>query len=128
MHLSHIAIWTSDLERSKHFYETWFGGRANTKYHNQQTGFTSYFLSFSTGARLEIMQRPDITSLNSSDGEQLGLAHMAFSVGNADDVDTLTERFRAAGVVIASEPRTTGDGYYESVVLDPDGNRVEITT
>jgi len=56
-----------------------------------------------------------------------GLIHFAISTGSKQTVDHLTEQLRADGYEIVGEPRTTGDGYYESVVLDPEGNRIEIT-
>jgi lactoylglutathione lyase len=126
MHIEHIAIWTHDLERLKTFYETYFEGQANDKYVSAEKRFESYFLTFASGARLELMQMP--TVLQSRDeGQTLGYAHLAFSVGSEADVDALTAQLQEAGYKVVSNPRRTGDGYYESCVLDPDGNRVEIT-
>ncbi len=126
MKIEHVAIWTHQLERLREFYETYFNGRANTKYTNPQIGFTSYFITFEDGARLELMQRADITG-SANDVEQIGLAHLAMSVGSKTAVDTLTNKLRKDGYKVVGKPRTTGDGYYESVILDPDGNRIEIT-
>jgi lactoylglutathione lyase len=128
MRIEHLAIWAHDLERLKHFYETYFGAIANTKYVNGRKQFESYFLSFESGPRLEIMKRPDIPS-NQNDVHQqyLGLIHFAVSVGSKEKVDSLTKKLALDGFEIVGEPRTTGDGYYESVVLDPEGNRIEIT-
>jgi lactoylglutathione lyase len=129
MKITHAALWTADLERSRRFYETWFGGRAGARYANPRTGFASYFVSFDDGVRLELMQMPGIAPRpDLGDAQMLGLAHLAFAVGAKADVDTLTARLREAGTRVLDGPRTTGDGYYESVVLDPDGNRIEITT
>lgn len=125
MRIEHVALWTPDLERSRTFYETYFGAAANDKYINSSKGFASYFLTFEDGARLELMQMPDIVGL--PEQQHMGWIHIAISVGNKQAVNDLTERLRTDGYTIASEPRTTGDGYYESVVLDPDGNRIEIT-
>lgn len=125
MRIEHIAIWVSDLEKAKTFYCQYFGGKSSELYHNQITNFMSYFISFDTGARLEIMNRPDISTLNEK--THLGLAHFTFSVGSKENVIALTERLRAEGVNVKSEPRTTGDGYFESVVLDLEGNAIEIT-
>lgn len=128
MHLEHVALWTPDLERARAFYTAWFGAEAGAPYHNPRTGFRSYFLTFAGGARLELMQRPDIAARPGDPGrETLGLAHLAVSLGDEAAVDALTERMRAAGLTVLSAPRRTGDGYYESVVLDPDGNRLELT-
>lgn len=128
MHIEHLAIWTKDLERLKEFYEKYFHTTSNSLYVNQKKQFRSYFLIFDSGARLELMQRPDIKSSPKSDGTELyGYAHLAISVGSEDSVNRLTERLRNDGYPILDGPRRTGDGYYESVVADPDGNRIEIT-
>ena len=129
MQIEHLALWTSDLERAREFYGRHFGASAGAAYHNPRTGFRSYFLTFAGGARLELMQRPDVTARPdaASGAETLGLAHFALSLGSEQAVDRETERLRAAGVPILSAPRRTGDGYYESVVLDADGNRIELT-
>ena len=128
MKIEHVAIWTNKLEQLKAFYVTYFGAAASSTYKNPRTGFESYFLSFSSGARLELMHSPEVADLPESPGIQpVGYAHLAFSVGSKERVEGLTAELRAAGYRVASAPRTTGDGYFESVVLDPDGNRVEIT-
>ncbi len=128
MHIEHIAIWTHDLERLRSFYETYFAGRSNAKYVNPRKQFESYFMTFAGGARLELMQRPDVpSSRNDVDQPFTGYIHLAFSTGSREAVDALTDRLRADGYLILDGPRTTGDGYYESTVLDPDGNRIELT-
>ena len=128
MRIEHVAIWTRRLTQLKEFYETYFGAEASSKYRNPETKFESYFLSFSSGARLELMQSPQVADSPDSLGAQpAGYAHLAFSVGSKEQVERLTAELSAAGCTVASAPRTTGDGYFESVVLDPDGNRVEIT-
>ncbi|EAC4364438.1 glyoxalase/bleomycin resistance/extradiol dioxygenase family protein [Listeria monocytogenes] len=125
MKIEHVALWTTNLEQMKQFYVTYFGATANDLYENKKKGFTSYFLTFEDGARLEIMSRTDVTGKTT--GENLGWAHIAISTGTKEAVDELTEKLRQDGFAIAGEPRMTGDGYYESVVLDPEGNRIEIT-
>lgn len=120
-----MAIWVKNLEVSKQFYTQYFNLSANALYVNEAKGFSSYFLSFTDGARLELMHSQQITS--QAGDLQLGFAHMAFSVGGIEAVDKLTETLRNAGYRVVGEPRTTGDGYYESVIADPDGNLVEIT-
>ncbi len=128
MHIEHVAIWTHDLERLRHFYETYFDSTASAKYFNPRKHFESYFLTFADGARLELMQRPGVPlSKNQIEPQFTGYIHIALSVGSREAVDALTERLRRDNCRILSGPRTTGDGYYESVVLDPDGNRIEIT-
>lgn len=124
MQLTHIAIWTNELERSRDFYVKYFGGKSNEKYVNPKKGFASYFVTFEGAASLEIMQRTDITAEN--DGVYIGLAHFAFSAGSKEGVDKKIEQFRRDGYTILGEPRTTGDGFYEGSVVDPDGNIIEI--
>lgn len=126
MKIEHIGMWVKDLELMRDFYAKFFKAEANDLYHNQKTGFKSYFLSFESGARLEIMTREDITS-PAGEGEWFGYAHLAFSVGSNEDVDALNNQLNQAGFETINGPRTTGDGYYEAVVLDPEGNRIEIT-
>ncbi len=128
MKIEHLAIWVSDLEKMKAFYEKYFHGIAGKKYHNPKKQFTSYFLSFDEGCRLELMHRPTIPNhQNDWSTEYKGIIHVAISIGSKTKVDQLTETLRADGFTIVGEPRTTGDGYYESVVLDPEKNRIEIT-
>lgn len=128
MRIEHIAIWADDLEVLKQFYELYFHATANDKYHNSTKGFSSYFLSFSSGARLELMQMENISTLvQDSDKQYTGISHIAFTLGSKEKVDNLTEQFKHDGVKILDGPRQTGDGYYETLILDPEGNRVEIT-
>jgi lactoylglutathione lyase len=126
MKIEHIAVWSPDIEVLKSFYEKYFGAKAGNKYHNPTKKFTSYFLSFNSGARLEIMHLPEIEEKEQIN-KKIGLAHFAVSVGSKERVDELTKTLENEGVIIFSQPRTTGDGYYESVILDPDGNQIEIT-
>lgn len=128
IHIEHIAIWAKDIERLKSFYVEFFGAFAGPKYWNQNHQFESYFLSFGTGPRIEIMHMPSIPNSANDPREQFtGLVHIAFSAGSRARVDELTHMLDHAGYCIAEYPRTTGDGYYESCVLDPEGNRFEIT-
>lgn len=128
MKIEHVAFWVEDLEKAKNFYQTYFDMIASDLYHNPAKHFTSYFLSFKDGgSRIEIMHRPDIVSQTGQRGVITGITHLAISVGSKEQVDQLTETLRGDGYTIAGEPRTTGDGYYESVVLDNEGNLVEIT-
>jgi lactoylglutathione lyase len=128
MRIEHIAIWTPDIEKLRAFYETFFSTVAGERYTNPLTGFSSYFLEFDGWARLELMQLPGIPfTANDRYKQFTGLVHIAISVGSKEEVDALTGRIREHGFEVAGEPRTTGDGYYESVVFDPDGNRIEIT-
>lgn len=127
MRIEHIAIWCQDLEKMKKFYMKYFQMKASEKYENHNKKFSSYFLSFpNSEARLEIMHREDIPEVFTNLGESMGLTHFSISVGSAQMVDELTERFRADQIEIKAEPRTTGDRYYESVILDVEGNQVEI--
>lgn len=161
MKIEHIAIWVRDIDKVCKFYRKYFGGVVHPIYHNPTKQFTSRFISFDDGARLEIMHRPDIdsnvwtvTKLQSNthrstneknasifslsdlgcvshetlpDTQHLGFTHLSFSVGSKEEVNRLTQQMSSKGVPVVGQPRTTGDGYYESVVLDPEGNRIEIT-
>lgn len=128
MKIEHLAIWVADLEGMKNFYQKYFNARSGEKYHNPSKEFTSYFLSFDEGCRLELMHKPRIPkNQNNAIDEYVGIIHFAVSVGSNEAVDQLTEQLRSDGFTIVGEPRTTGDGYYESVILDPENNRIEIT-
>jgi len=127
MKIEHIAIWVKDLGKIRAFYEKYFGAVSNEKYYNPVKKFESYFLSFENGSRLEIMRRPDIVESNNSyDAQQFGIIHLAFATGSKEKVDELTEILRNDGYKVVGEPRTSGDGYYESVILDPENNIIEI--
>ena len=128
MRIEHIAIWVSDLERMKRFYEKYFGAVANHKYKNPGKDFESYFLEFGNGARLETMKSLDVIHKGDTSTGCLGLAHFAVSVGSKESVDQVTSQLGIDGFSVVDGPRLTGDGYYESIVLDPEGNKIEITT
>lgn len=126
MTVSHIAIWTLDIEKSKSFYCDWFGAKAGSLYANENTGFKSYFLEFGDKhCRLELMSTPELKEMDPK--RVFGLAHFAIATGSQEKVDSLTKALKDHEFEVISEPRTTGDGYYESVIADPDGNFVEIT-
>lgn len=157
MKIEHIAIWAKDIDKVCAFYRKYFDGVVHPVYHNPAKQFTSRFVTFESGARLEVMHRPDIDAdvgteamfhVERPQGEcsahtcmgiaepqdvghevsqHLGFAHLSFSVGSKEGVDRLTQKMSEDGIQIVGQPRTTGDGYYESVVLDPEGNRVEVT-
>ncbi|MFS0781317.1 VOC family protein [Bacillus sp. 1P06AnD] len=126
MKVEHIAMYVNDLDATKDFFVTFFGAASNAKYHNPKTGLETYFLSFEDGARLEIMKRPEMDSPEKT-VTRTGFIHIAFSVGSKEKVDTLTRQLSQAGYETISGPRTTGDGYYESCILGPEGNQIEIT-
>ncbi|MEQ8169355.1 MAG: VOC family protein [Candidatus Eremiobacterota bacterium] len=122
MKIEHFALWTGRLEEMKDFYVNYFGCTAGPKYTNAAKEFSSYFLTFTSGIRLELMTSSDFTPETSGK-----YGHFAISTGSEDGVRELTERLRHNGVIVKSEPRWTGDGYYESIILDCDGNFVELT-
>ena len=126
MRIDHIALYVNDLEGAKSFFETYFQAVANDGYHNQNTDFRSYFLSFSDGSRLEIMTKPDLTDSGNL-LDRFGYAHIAVSFGSREAVDALTARLKDGGYPTLSGPRVTGDGYYESCILGFEGNLIEIT-
>lgn len=128
MKIEHIALWVDDIEAMREFYLDYFDTTCNNKYVNPNKKYTSYFISFNDGgARIELMHRPDINNTGTERGMTKGFAHISVCVGSKEDVTLLTERMRNDGHRIVSEPRTTGDGYYESVVADPEGNYIELT-
>lgn len=126
MKIEHVALYVNDLERAKDFFVKYLDGKPNKGYHNQKTDFRSYFLSFDDGARLEIMNKPEMSDLPKNLA-RTGYVHLAFSVGSKERVDTLTAELKADGYEVISGPRTTGDGYYESCVVAMEGNQIEIT-
>ena len=126
MKIEHIAMYVKDLEKTKTFFETYLNARANAGYHSPKTDFRSYFLSFDDGARLEIMNKPQMQD-SSKVLTQTGYIHIAFSVGSKEKVDELTAKLKEDGYEIISGPRTTGDGYYESCVVGIEDNQIEIT-
>lgn len=126
MKIDHIAMYVNDLEAAKEFFVKYFDAEAGNIYHNLKTGFRSYYLSFDEGARLEIMNRPQMLD-SVKDISRTGYIHIAFSLGSAEKVDRLTARLQADGVEVISAPRTTGDGYYESCIVDLEGNQIELT-
>jgi lactoylglutathione lyase len=123
--IEHVALWTRELERLRDFYRRYFGAVPNEGYHNPRKQFRSCFLTFASGARIELMNVPDLG--DSAQDRRVGIAHLAIALGSRQAVDALTGRLRADGYAVVDGPRTTGDGYYEAVVLDPDGNRLELT-
>jgi len=130
MMLEHVAIWTDNLEELKRYYIKYFGATANEKYTNEESQFQSYFLTFESGARLEIMMRPGIPE-NKNDrvsAQHTGIIHLAFGVISMRDVDEKAKQLQSDGFKILRGPRRTGDGYYEFETLDPDDNRLEVTT
>ena len=126
MRIEHVAMYVNDLEAARDFFIKYLGASSNDGYHNQKTGFRSYFLSFSDGARLEIMNKPQMDDAEKTLA-RTGLIHIAFSVGSRERVDELTEELKRDGYEVVSGPRTAGDGYYESCVIGIDGNQIEIT-
>ena len=126
MIIEHVALFVNDLEGARNFFIKYLGAASNDMYHNKKTGFRSYFLSFDGGARLEIMNKPEVCD-SLRNPAQTGYAHIAFSVGSKEKVDSLTAELKADGYEVISGPRTTGDGYYESCIVAIEGNQIEIT-
>lgn len=128
IHIEHVALWSDDIDRLAQFYVTHFRATAGAKYRNPGKGFESYFLTFERGARLELMKTTSLETVRAARGAQrMGLTHLAFATGSEAEVDALTSRLAQAGCEVIDPPHRTGDGYYESTVLDPDGNRLELT-
>ncbi len=126
MKIEHIAMYVNDPENARDFFVKYLGGASNAGYRNPNTGFRSYFISFDDGARLEIMNKPELDDPVKTTN-RTGYVHIAFSAGSTGEVDRLTEQFRADGFEVLSGPRMTGDGYYESCIVAIEGNQIEIT-
>ena len=126
MKIEHIAMYVNDIEQAREFFIKYLDGKSNDGYHNAKTGFRSYFISFEDGARLEIMNKPDMEDQEKT-LNRTGLIHIAFSVGSKERVNELTQLLQNEGYHVVSGPRTTGDGYYESCVVVIEGNQIEIT-
>ena len=126
MVIEHVAMYVNDLEKARDFFVSFLNGKSNDGYHNERTGFRSYFISFDDGARIEIMNKPDMVDEH-KDLNRTGYVHLAFSVGSKERVDELTKQIRSAGYEVISGPRTTGDGYYESCIVAFEGNQIELT-
>ncbi len=127
MKIEHIALYCNDVEKMRTFYMSVFGAACSVKYHNEKTGFHSYFLSFSDGARLELMGREERLHQTTKEPLRTGYVHLAMSVGSRENVDKITKHLEDAGCPLVSGCRVTGDGYYESCLADPEGNYIEIT-
>lgn len=126
MKIEHVAMYVNDLEKSKEFFTKYFNGKANNGYHNPKTEFRSYFLTFEDGCRLEIMKKPTMEDPQKT-LTRTGFIHIAFQAGTKENVDSLTVQLKQDGYEVLSGPRTTGDGYYESCIIDLEGNQIEIT-
>jgi lactoylglutathione lyase len=128
LRIEHVAFWTEDIDGLAQFYGKYFGATVGPRYVNSVKGFESRFLSFESGARIEVMKSSSLKPVKCERGaHRMGLAHLALSVGSPRDVEELTSRLKSDGFEIVDGPRRTGDGYFESVILDPDGNRIEVT-
>ena len=126
MRIEHIAMYVNDIEQAREFFMKYLDGKSNDGYHNKNTDFRSYFISFDDGARLEVMTKPNMVDAN-KDLNRTGYVHIAFSVGSSEEVDRLSAELKADGYEVVSGPRTTGDGYYESCIVAIEGNQIEIT-
>ncbi len=126
MKIEHVAMYVNDLEKARDFFVKYFDGKSNDGYHNPNTDFRSYFISFDDGSRLELMNKPGMTDQEKT-LNRTGYSHIAFSVKSDEELESLTERMKTDGYEVLSGPRTTGDGYYESCILGLEGNQIEIT-
>ncbi len=126
MKIEHVALFVKDLEAAKDFFVTFLGGKSNDGYHNKKNDFRSYFITFDDGARLEIMNKPEIPDYDKHP-DRTGYSHIAFSLGSNEAVDSITKKLKDAGYEVVRGPRTTGDGYYESCILAIEDNLIELT-
>ena len=126
MKIEHVAMYVNDLKAARDFFVKYLGGKSNDGYHNVNTDFRSFFISFDDGARIELMNKPGLVD-SEKQHTRTGYIHIAFSVGSKEKVDELTDRLKNDGFELVSGPRTTGDGYYESCIVAIEGNQIEIT-
>ena len=126
MHIEHIAMYVNDIEKTREFFIKYFDAISNEGYHNKTTGFRSYFLSFDNGARLEIMNKPQMSD-EEKGLNRTGYIHIASSLGSKEAVDVLTGKMKNDGYDVISGPRTTGDGYYESCIIGMEGNQIKLS-
>ena len=126
MKIEHMAVYVSDSEAARDFFVKYLSGKSDSGYHNEKTGFRSYFISFDDGSRLEIMNKPGIADPK-KEPDRSGYSHIAFSVGSKEKVNELTAQMKADGYEVVSGPRTTGDGYYESCIVAIEDNLIELT-
>lgn len=126
MKIDHIAMYVNNLEKTRNFFVSYFDAKSNELYHNKNTDFKSYFLTFKDGSRLEIMNKPNMKD-DEKNLTRTGFIHLAFSVGSKEKVDELTQQLENDGFKVISGPRTTGYGYYESCIIGIEGNQIEIT-
>ncbi|NMM64139.1 glyoxalase [Clostridium sp. P21] len=126
MRIEHVAMYVNDLEKTKDFFISYLSAKSNDGYYNKNTGFKSYFLTFEHGARLEIMNKPNMEDIDKT-LTRTGFIHIAFSIGSKEKVDKLTKELKKDGYKVISGPRTTGDGYYESCIIGIEENQIEIT-
>ena len=125
MKIAHIALWTRQLEQQARFWVAFFDGEINEKYCSQTNpGFESFFVRIGDDIAIELMTKPGLTALT-ADNNHTGWVHLAITAGGAESVGRLAKR-AAEQDMLVSAPRTTGDGYYEAVIKDPDGNLIEI--
>ncbi|EML7081189.1 glyoxalase/bleomycin resistance/extradiol dioxygenase family protein [Klebsiella oxytoca] len=125
MKIAHIALWTRQLDQQARFWVAFFDGEINEKYCSQTNpGFESFFVRIGDDIAIELMTKPGLTALT-ADNNHTGWVHLAITVGGTENVDRLAKR-AAEQDILVSAPRTTGDGYYEAVIKDPDGNLIEI--
>ena len=126
--IEHIALVTGDLDRLCDFYRL-LGPVVSPPVTDADTGLRRCMLDFCS-VRLEVFERQDSGEVAPA-GNQLQppvLLHLGLVLGSADAVDELSRVVAAAGHRVPEPPhRVDQGGRYESVVLDPDGNRVKLT-
>ena len=117
MHIAHTALWVSDLEATKAFYEDGLG----LEYHREFTvdGVGNYYVGTEDGGELQFKYREEPVEVDPS-----GIDHVALSV---EDADATFERVvEETGCEVVLEPTTfEAADRRAAFVADPDGYTVE---
>lgn len=115
--IEHFALFASDIESLKRFYEEAFGLRVVLD--NSKANPAGYFLADEGGSVLEIIARPG----QEDPVRQRYVCHIAFQV---DDVGSSRQALERRGLVFETETAVDTPGMKTAFFNDPEGNRCQI--